>query len=325
MPDLWKHENDYWYVLYGPRLKQRVSARTKDRGQADIFLANFIAGSLNPTTNDPLVGDLLDQYETEHGPEVRSLASLQFSVRPLKKHLGLLRPGHITPPVTKQYAKDRGASPGTILRDMGALRAALKWAVDHQRISGFPHIKNPVKVPRARDRWLSRDEGKALLDACAEPHTKLFGMLALMTAARSSAILELTWGQIDFDRRLIDYGEGHGNKRRAIAPINDQLLEMLKAAKLFAGDEPDGPVVEFRGKSVASVTNGFRTACVRAGLKGVTPHILRHAAASWMAEAGISFREIAKMLGDTEDMVEKTYAKFSPGFLRDASNALQFK
>jgi integrase len=214
-------------------------------------------------------------------------------------------------------------SAGTILREVGVLRAALNWAVDHKRLTVAPHIPNPVQQPQGRQRWLTKEEGRKLIAACREPHMKLFVMLGLMTAARTSAILELTWDRVDLDHRLVDYGEGHGNKRRAVAPINAELETAMRAAKAFAGDETAGHVIEYHGDPVVAIKKGFRGACERAGLVGVTPHILRHSAASWMAQAGVPFRQIAQMLGDEEKTVEKVYAKFSPDYLRDASAALQ--
>lgn len=38
---LWKHQNGYWYVLYGPELKRRVSTRSQDRVLAEEFLRKF--------------------------------------------------------------------------------------------------------------------------------------------------------------------------------------------------------------------------------------------------------------------------------------------
>ena len=318
---LWKHRNRIYYILYGKGLKRRVSTRMRDRGEAEAYLAQFILGAQNPLIKDPTVGELLAQYEEEHGPEVRSPDALKYAVLPLRRQLGTLQPGHLFPPVVKKYARDRGAAPGTILREIGVLRAALAWAKANGRIVDFPHIYNPVAAPAPRQRWLTKTEGRKLLEAANEPHLKLFIMLGLTTAARMGAILELTWDRVDFERRLIDYGEGYGNKRRAVAPIGEDLLEMLRGAKALASTPY---VIEYRGARVLEIKNGFRAACRRAVVEGVTPHILRHSAASWMAQAGIPFRHIAQMLGDEERTVEKVYAKFSPEYLRGASDALKF-
>ena len=52
---------------------------------------------------------------------------------------------------------------------------------------------------------------------------RLFVQLELGTAARSGAILELRWEQVDLEHGVIDFGRGTGNKRRAVVPINDWL------------------------------------------------------------------------------------------------------
>jgi integrase len=62
----------------------------------------------------------------------------------------------------------------------------------------------------------------------------------------------------------------------------------------------------------------------RAGLQEVPPHVLRHTAAVWMAEAGSSMVEIAQYLGHSDSRItQKVYARFSPTFLRRSSAALE--
>ncbi len=61
-----------------------------------------------------------------------------------------------------------------------------------------------------------------------------------------------------------------------------------------------------------------------AGLVDVSPHVLRHTAAVWMAEAGVTMPEIAAYLGHADSRItERIYAKFSPEYLRRAARALQ--
>lgn len=320
MHQLWQHPNGVYYVLYGPRLKKRLSTRTRDRGAAEAALAQFIAGSAAEVIDQPTVGEILAGYERDGVARVRSPDTLRFSVVALRRSLGGLQPNQLLPPIIKCYASDRGRSAGTILREIGVLRAALAWAVEHQWIATAPVISNPVKTPPPRNRWLTREEGRALLAAAHEPHLRAFVALGLMTAARAGAILDLTWDRVDFDRGLIDYGPGHGNKRRAIVPMNDELHRILAAAKELACT---GYIIERHGKRVQAIKKGFRAACQRAGLAGVTPHIMRHSAATWLAMDDVPMREIARLLGDEEATVERVYAKHSPSYLRRAAGALQ--
>lgn len=316
---LWQRDNGIWYVQFGPRLRKRVSTQTKDRGDAEKFLARFIAVQHEPPGPRTTVGDILAGYLADKSTTVRAPNSLKFAVQALQT-LKDLYPSQLTPPTIRRWVDGRKVANGTILREVGVLRAAMAWAVEHQWLAVKPEISNPVPTPRGRQRWLTKDEARRLLEGCREPHVRLFIMLGLMTVARTGAILEALWDQVDWTQRTIDYGEGHGNKRRAVVPLNDDVLQTLQAAKRLACSPY---IVEWRGKPLKTVKRGFGEACRRAGLAEVTPHILRHSGATWMALDGVPLAQIARMLGDSEAMVEKVYAKHTPGFLRNAANALQ--
>lgn len=321
MDKLWKHQNGVWYVLTGPRLKRRVSTGQRDRREAEKYLTRYMAGSNEPTLSGPTVQAVLEGYRDDHGKGLRGQDGLNYGVKALIAGLGDLAPDHLTPTVIKRYAKDRGAKDGTILREVGVLRAALAWAKNHKMLAHVPAIPNPVRRPPPRHRWLSKVEAGKLLAACTEPHIRLFVVLGLTTVARMSAILEAEWSQVDWERGEIDYGEGHGNKRRTIVPLNPQAVAALKLARELACSPR---IIEYHGKPVTAVKKGFASACSRAGLQGVTPHVLRHSGASWMAMDGVPLSQIAKFLGDSEAIVERVYAKWTPGYLRQAANALQF-
>lgn len=332
---LWKHPNGTYYVLYGPRLKRQLSTRTRDRREAERFLAQQIAGQAEAQPAAPTITKILGGYEADKLAKVRSTGALTYAARALHRQLGDLKPEHLTPATIERYAHERANPPtptdpnekpphrakaGTILREIGVLRAALAWAHQHRWITQIPKISNPVKAPLPRERWLTRDEAKRLIEGCTEPHVRLFVILGLTTAARAGAILDAKWEQVDLERRLINFGHGHGNKRRGVVPLNDDALRALLAAREIAYSDH---LIEFRGRPVKNVHNGFNAACARAELVGVTPHILRHSAATWMVMDGVPLAEVARVLGDTEAVVEKVYAKHTPGYLARATNALK--
>jgi integrase len=317
---LWKHPNGTWYVRFGKRLKQRVSSRTKDRKEAEVFFSQFVAAESGLTPDDPNMGAILEAYQADRTPCVRSKKTLEGSVKVLQRHFKDLKPKHLNPAVIRKFAVERKAADGTILRDIGTLRAALAWAVEHQWIANKPIISNPVKIPPPRDRWITKDEARKLITSCVEHHVKLFIIVGLNTAARMGAILEAKWDQVDWDRKVIDFGAGHGNKRRALVPLNSELERALLAARQLACSDY---IIEWHGERVGTIKNGFKMACERAGLKDVSPHVLRHSAATWLAIDGVPLREIARLLGDQEATVERVYAKHSPDYLRRATSAVQ--
>jgi len=214
---LWQHRDGYWYVLYGPRLRQRFSTGTKNRAAAEIELGSFRLGRAAGALYGETVGAILTGYEHEKKTTVRSVGGLIYSVAPLRAHLGALYPSQLVRPVIRNYAKTRKQPPsseafarakelkrrppkaadnGTILREIGTLRAALEWAVESGLIPSYPPISNPVPTPPPKDRWLTRAEARQLLAQCVEPHLRAFVMLGLMTAARAGAILELLWARV---------------------------------------------------------------------------------------------------------------------------------
>jgi integrase len=160
-------------------------------------------------------------------------------------------------------------------------------------------------------------------------------VLAYTTAGRKSAILELTWDRVDFERGLIQLNRTvlspidmaksatpHNNKRRALVPMTDSAREALIEAKAAALTDH---VIEYGGAPVADIKKAFGRAVQRAGLPAVvSPHALRHTAAVHMAESGVPMAEIVQFLGHTSEAITfKVYARFSPTYLRKAAGALE--
>ena len=193
-------------------------------------------------------------------------------------------------------------------------------------------MKLPPKPP-PRDRWLDRGEFERLLTAAAgTPHLLVFLHLAIGTAGRKEAVLEILWnydperphrGYVDFRRRLIDLGRKPNGKRRAVVPMTDTLCAALSRAYEVALSDH---VVEFEGRPVSSVRTAFSAAVRRAKLSDVHIHDLRHTAAVWMAQRGGPnvMEKIREYLGHTDlSTTYRIYARFTPGFLRDVADALE--
>ena len=101
----------------------------------------------------------------------------------------------------------RELSDGTLIRELGTLRAALSWAVRREWFIAPPYVERP-EAPPPRDRWLTGEEAARLLEGAATPHIRLFIAIALYTAARTGAILELKWEQVDLEDRIVSFGRG---------------------------------------------------------------------------------------------------------------------
>jgi integrase len=302
---------------------RRRSLGTADRALAERRFSGFLAELSRPPQAGTL-GDIIHGYiESLAG---RARARQEMTLRAIRKvttpNLLALRPDALSIDDCRAYAAARrrqGKSDGTIRADLGLVRTALNWAVKRKWLAQAPHVEMPAPPP-PRDRWLSAAEASKLLQAAGQPHLRLFILLALHTAARSAAILELTWDRVN-DRFLdLNPAGARRGKGRAVVPMNAELWQALEEARRGAVSEH---VIEWAGRPVRSVKKAFAKAATAAGLDDVTPHTLRHTAASWMVQAGVPLAKVAAYLGHSNTrMVEQVYGKHAPDYLADASQAI---
>lgn len=243
------------------------------------------------------------------------------AAKPFWDKLPIARVDEVTP---VDYRKRRAhCKPITVRNELAVIRAALNWAEKKKLIAKAPFIKMPT-FPASEVGHLSKAEFRKLLDATIMPHVRLFMQVAVGTGARTNAILDLTWDRVDFERGTIKLNpieRVQTSKYRATVPMNDQLRGDLQKAKEGALSDY---VIEHGRERVGSIKKGFAAAARRAGLK-VTPHMLRHSAAVWMAEGNTPMPQIAQFLGHSDSRItERVYARFSPNFLASAAANLTY-
>jgi integrase len=297
---------------------RRVSLRTRDPAEAARRFADLTA-QIDRTGET--VADIFAAYHAEKQRTTARADRIAVAWKALAPKFAPLRPDQITRELCRSHAAERrkrGRADATIAKEISILRAAMRW---HDRRT-TAEFWIPREAP-PRERYLSREEFDRLAAACREPHLRLFAVLALATAGRTSALLELTWDRVHFDRGLIDLrAPGQGQRKgRAVVPMNDRARAALLEAREAAVSDY---VIEYAGKKVERISKGFRAAAGRAGLgPDVTPHTLRHTSAVWMAENGVPMAEISQFLGHAGSKVtERVYARFSPDYLRKAARAL---
>lgn len=273
---------------------------------------------------------MIGRYLVEHAAHGPSAATAAHNAQALATWWGSRPVAEVTPATCRAYAQSRrraGRSAATVRRELSVLSAALRHEVREGRLTSAPVVPMPAPPP-ARDRWLTRAEVASLLRAArANPQRRRgaarFILLALYTGGRRQALLDLRWSQIDLERGVLDLnppGRTQTAKGRPRLPIPRRLMTFLKIwGRGAAGDEP---VIKRRGQAVQGVRTGFRAAVAAAGLEGVTPHTLRHTAATWLAQAGVDLWQIAGWLGHSVGRITERYAHHHPAYLADARNAL---
>ena len=332
------------------------ASETKPPQKAEQALANYIAQKYQPERSrrdidDIDCADVLSIYLTDIG-EPGDQFEIEARIGRLNDFWGRKKLSAVNAQSCAAYVKHRG-SQGGARRDLETFRAA----INHHAKEGFHRGTVRISLPpkgEARDRWLTRDEAAALLWHCwrhrekqtihsglskGDPvatsrrplrHIARFILIGLYTGTRAGSIASASpyamFGRsyVDLERGIFyrkAIGKRATKKRQTPAPIPPRLLAHLRRwwnRRLIAEC-----FVEFNGKPVASVKKGFKTAVGLAGLPGkVTPHTLRHTAATWLMQRGVPIWEAAGFLGMSPEVLQDTYGHHHPDFLQGAATAI---
>ena len=331
-----------YHLYYKPRCggpARRTSTRTSDLEEAKAKLIQLArrrerGGPREPHELSAL--HVLCDYVERRMPRIRNPYNLRSALKHFTEFFeveDIASVADLTPDMQDYYIEwrrerllDQGfrASNGTMNRELGVLKAALRHAWKRGTLTNVRPI-SMLPSPPPRDEFLTPEEVQRLFAGSRHEHLRTFLILALHTAQRPCAIFDLRLDQVDMRRGLIDFlprGSTQSKKRRPTVPMNAALRAELEIAM---NRSISGYVVEWRGNGIRSVRRTFEEARERAGLPDyVTPYILRHTAATIMASEGVPMWQIAGLLGHSSTRTtEQHYAKHRPGFLREASQALE--
>jgi integrase len=251
----------------------------------------------------------------------------------------------------KSAKPERTGKPARLVTEAAARRELedLRAAINHHRMEGLCSEIVSVVLPEKcdiRDVWLTRSQAARLIKAAWRArqvmrdnrteravgrHLARFILLGLYTGSRAGAICGAAFmptigrGYVDLDRGVF-YRRAQGaretKKRQPPVRLPNRLLAHLRRWHRL-GIAKDA-VVEWNGKPVRSVRKAFAAAVNAAGLAGneITPHALRHSAATWAMQAGGDLWQIAGFLGMTVEILERVYGHHHPDYQRDAAEAV---
>jgi integrase len=317
-----------------------------DIGEAECSLAKYLAtkhakaaaGKRNRHPAAVPVADVLTLYARDVAPAHARPQETAARLRALDSYFKDATLADINGQSCRDYAAIR--SKGAARRELEDLPAA----INHHRREGLCSEVIEVLLPRrgaGRDRWLTRSEAARLILApwryrerqlkqatvrASRQHVARFILVALYTGSRAGAVcgaaLEPTEGRGWIDLTRVFYrrpsGKRETKKRQPPVPLPPGLLAHLRRWKR----QGQRFAVEWNGEPVKSIRKAFAAAAVDARLPGkVTPHVLRHTAATWLMQAGVDMWEAAGFLGMTVEMLAERYGHHHPDHLAGARRA----
>ena len=346
---------ELWFIRDGS-FKRSTGCGIENRAGAEAQLRDYIAQKYElPTDSRParlLVSDVLTFYGREIAPGQKSDAT-SYSIERLLDWWGTKTLADVKRSTCQDYVAHRVKQPirqatktktpklvrtETVRRELTVLRAAINAYHAETPLDALPVVTLP-KASDARPHWLRRDEVARMLRAARKMEDKdsaraliRFILLGIYTGTRSGSLRDLGWmpntlgGHIDVDAGVIHRrgdDEEETKKRRPTVRIPDRLAGFLRRwrdADMNA-TKPVPFVIHYRGKPVDKQRKSWAAARKAAGLgEEITPHILRHTAATWLMFTGPELWDAANYLGMSPKMLEDVYGHHSPEFQKDVAS-----
>jgi site-specific recombinase XerD len=238
--------------------------------------------------------------------------------------------------------RDAGLSPPSIRRRVAAVRGFCRWLLERELLDDDPLVG--LTLPSGRRRTLPRVVPAHELDCLfrhlqsaalvtneprsaavrAQPHhsTTLLGVaLMLTTGVRVHEVVGIACGDIDLQTQSIRI-LGKGRRERHVF-LPNLWLTALTRTYLEVRSELGitHPQLLFNSLHHPLTTQAMRSrlwkAADAAGVNSrITPHMLRHTAATQLMEAGVDIRYIQRLLGHASLATTELYTHVSDGALR---------
>jgi len=241
-----------------------------------------------------------------------------------------------------QEQRAAGHSSRSLRRRAAGTRGFCRWLVSRRlldsdpwtgiSITGGPSRRLPRVVPREDlDRLLLSLRTTADLDDRAQPDgvlrrpheaTTLLGvLLMLVTGIRVNEVVSIKCHDIDLPGRSLRL-VGKGKRERYVFLANDWIAQ-ITSAYLATRSELSlrHPHLLFNSHYEPLTAPTMRSRLAKAGRDAglsvkVTPHMLRHTAATQLIEAGVDIRYIQRLLGHASLSTTELYTHVSDGALK---------
>jgi len=221
---------------------------------------------------------------------------------------------------------ERKLAAATVRRRIACLRAFFRW------ISAAREVSDPFQgwrptLPRRRrlPRSLSRPEAKFLLSCrgqtTSDETLDVTIRLMISTGLRVGEVCQLRVDDVSPDGlSLRVHGKGSRDRVAYVsdAPLRADLSVILKKRRIASG--PGAALfLNRRGSPIRpqSIRSKLRWVAGVAGIvRRVTPHMLRHTAATLLIETGVDIRFVQRLLGHSSIATTEIYTHVSDEALR---------
>lgn len=319
-----------WWIQYSYRGKRyRESSNSQNRTDAERLLIKRLLeldeGKLPSAFGERLhFEDLAEGIRRDYMINGRkSTDRLELSLRHLSEEFGYMRLPCINTLKIQAYIEKRleeGAAPGTVNRELTALKRAFNLARISGKLSIVPYIPM-LRENNAREGFVERDQFLVLYVNLPD-YLKAPVMFLYNTGFRKSEAFTLTWDKVNLRDGCVrlERSDTKTKEGRTVYLPSESIAALKEAQKRRVLGCPW--VFHRNGKQLKDPRKSWEKACKAAGVPGLLFHDLRRSAVRNMIRAGIPERVVMQVSGHkTRSMLDR-YNIVSEQDLRDAAKKL---
>ncbi len=286
-------------------------------------------------TSTPSFASCVDEYlislRVERGLAANTIAAYGRDLGQYVEFLKGREPDHQIVESWVSILHTTGIARSSLARKIASIRGLHRFLV----VEGFRESDPTIllQTPRRGEplpKALGVDEAIALVESPDLGTVKGRRNSALLeflygTGARVSEVVGLDLTHVDLDD-AIAIVTGKGSKQR-IVPLGGKAVEALRRwlpdrLSLVRRDQPGDPMfVNLRGRRLSrqGIFDIVRESAARTGIdpEAVSPHVLRHSAATHMVERGADLRTVQEMLGHATISTTQIYTRVSAAHLME--------
>lgn len=338
----------YYSDMYG-NLKQKQSKfyKTKAEAKADesVFLVKV---ATNDETDLNILFESVCREWLQYKKQLVKYSTYYKIEKMVEKHilptfnkfkLHFIKTNNLM--LWKEYLdKNTKLSPESQNKVIGYFQEILEYA----RINYDFNIKvssklQKNKVPKRIDRindsewnFWTFEEFSKFIEIVDNFYDKTMYMFLYYTGLRLGEMIALNWNDIDFERKELkinktftyksenqkyDITDPKTNNSIRMIDLDDELINLLKQLyeqeqRLYGFNKKMFMFGNIKHTAPTTFTNHLNKYIEKANVKRISAHGFRHSHVSLLIHLGCDSREVAKRVGDTVDMIERTYYHMFP-------------
>ncbi len=331
-----------WYInirLGGVRIN-RVVARTKNEArtiEAELktkYRLRLLG--LRDIQNDNIAFDDIAQEYLQYVKDTKSSRTYELESTDYRKHIQSFFGDYPISDIDNDSLlsfqsgqKTKGYANRTVNIHIGLIRKIINFAKDKDYIGKDFKLKYPIlEESRKLHAFLSPEEFKKLGENITYDLTLKRMVFARNTGLRPSELAYLTWDDINWHLKIVKIQSkkiGNGTwapkgRDERIVHLNKEALKILKALYI----KKKGPWV-FSGsnKPVKNIRRALKTAAQKAGIKHITPNMLRHTFACHALMKGADIQAVKDIMGHKNISTTDRYTHAIKESLKKAVKVLE--